>query len=378
MTILEWVNFVTEDKCNPSRTESLPTTDPIYVEKYIKEFSATCVYTHRASREEPLTEKIRKSMSENVKSTAYNNLLDQNNKLFGNRDGEFVDENQQILNFARDDVHKNTSTKKPARLNEQLAVYYKSIAKILCGSVCGTCWLVSERLVITNFHIYMMINKEREDTQNPNLPIYAIFDFLKSGQEDFHGVKIDEKYNPNIEYSQLDYIFLHLNENERLNGRVPLGRIVRSRPLEEGLVIITGHPGGEEMLEETCVVVSKHSWREKLNVRQGVHTSVYMTNEELLEATDMYKECLPYDTSHFCGSSGSPVFDLNGNIVAMHAQGYVLPISKKRKYSLMEFGLQFNAICEDIKRKHGENVVRNLFPFHNLAIDEVPMEEDNS
>ena len=34
--------------------------------------------------------------------------------------------------------------------------------------------------------------------------------------------------------------------------------------------------------------------------------------------------CLPYDTTCFRGSSGSPVFEMNGYIVAMHTQGYVV------------------------------------------------------
>ena len=63
------------------------------------------------------------------------------------------------------------------------------------------------------------------------------------------------------------------------------------------------------------------------------------------------------------------MFDLNGNIVAMHAQGYVLPTLEGTRCSLMEFGLQFNAICKDIKRKYSENVVEKLFPNYNLDID---------
>ena len=73
---LEWVNLVSEESCNPSRAERLQIDNLVCLEKYIKEFTATYVYTHRVSKKEPLTEKIRKSMTENVKSAAYNNLLD--------------------------------------------------------------------------------------------------------------------------------------------------------------------------------------------------------------------------------------------------------------------------------------------------------------
>ena len=375
---------MSEESCNPSRAERLQIDNLICLVNYIREFTATYVYTHRASKKEPLTEKIRKSMTENVKSAAYNNLLDQNNKIFGNNNGQFVDGDQHILNLARDDVHKNISTQMPARLYEPLATYFRSIAQISCGSIRGTCWLVSKRLVITNFHIYMMINKEREDSQNPSLPIYVLFDFLypdKTQDAVTVKVEVDEEHDPEIENSQLDYKFLSLKENEDLNDRIRLGPIVRSRPLEEGRVMIIGHPGGKEMHEETCVVVSNHSWRKTLGARHGVHTGVHMTNTELLEATERYKDCLPYDTSLFCGACGSPVFDLKGNIVAMHAQGYVLPTLEGSRCSLMEFGLQFIAICEDIRRKYSRNVVEELFPNYNLgidghAVDEHPMDVD--
>ena len=66
-----------------------------------------------------------------------------------------------------------------------------------------------------------------------------------------------------------------------------------------------------------------------------------MINDDRLRA-DQYQEqgCLPYDTTLFSASSCSTVFDLNGNIVGLHMQGYTLKFDEKRKVSLMEFGVQ--------------------------------------
>ena len=368
-----------EKACNPSRAERLANEDFACLENYIKEFSVLYVYTHQASSKDPLTEKLRKSMTKNVKSSAHRSLLNPENRgEFGRNDGKFVDNDQQVFNFAKEDLFKNSSTKIPARLFEPLASYIKSIGQISCGEIRGTCWLVGGTLVITNYHVCMLINTERQ--QNPNLPITVSFDYLRSGQtEHVVTVDVDVDHDPQLGDSRLDYKFLRLKECESIQDRVPLGSIVRNRQLQEGLVIIVGHPEGNEMHEETCVVVSSYSWREKLKQRHDKYIerhidkpdpSLHMTNGQLLSC-EKYKDCLPYDTSMFAGASGSPVFDLNGNIVAMHTQGYTLNV-EGGQCSLMEFGVHFNAIWEDMKSKGQYHDVEQLFPnyLEDMDIDD--------
>ena len=344
------------------------------------------MYTHRASSKDPLTEKLCESMTRNVKTSAYEKLLKPENKRKsqsndGKFAGEYEDRNEQFFNdtqlrnYAREDVFKNASTKIPARLSEPLGAYIKSIGQIACGRIRGTCWLVTDSIVMTNYHVYMATNKERRECQDPNLPITVSFDYLHSGQkEQIVTVKVDEESDPQIESAPLDYKLLRLKEDSRLSNRVRLGSIVRNRP-SQGLVVIVGHPAGEEMQQETCVVVGDQPWRDKLEQRHVRTQGMHMTNERLLQV-NKYEEqrCLAYDTTLFCGTSGSPVFDLNGNIVAMHTQGYPLNIGED-EYSMMEFGIQFSAICEDLGRR---NLLQNYFPNYNLGHDEERMDEDNN
>ena len=358
------------EACNPSRAERLANEDLVRLEIYIKEFSSKYVYTHRTSSKELLTEKVRKSMTRNVKSSAYENLLDPRNKgTFETTDEKFVDNDTQIFNFAKNEVRKNISTKRPAILHKDLASYINSIGQISCGRIRGTCWLVSDMLVITNHHVYMSINTERDELQNPNLPITVTFDYFYPGEtEQGVTVEVDEQRDPQLESPHLDYKFLRLKENEGLRDRVHLGSVVRNRQLHEGLVIIVGHhPVGSEMHEETCVVVSSHSWREKLQERHAICAGVHMTSAESQEVNVRYQERLAYDTTLFSGASGSPVFDLNGKIVALHTQGYKLNV-QGGKCSLMEFGVQFNAICEDMRLRYN-NVVEQLFPNYDENMD---------
>ena len=371
-----------EEACDPNRTERLP-NENVELEKCIKEFSAKCVYTHSTTSKQPLTEKARKSMTTNVKASVYATLLDSRNKDKSSKNQtKFVDKDQQIFNFAREDVYKNASTKIPARLFPIIGSYIKSIGQISCGRIRGTCWLVYESLVITNHHVYRLFYQEREELQNPNLPITVIFDYLDVGKpEHIVTVEVDEERDPKVENSHLDYKFVQLKKCEGLQDRAPLGSTVRRQPTQEGLVTIVGHPEGKEMHTEICVVVSSHAWREKLQQRHDkvvqtqrddpVSAGLNMTKHDSLGCAEKYKDCLPYDTSLFTGASGSPVFDLNGSIVAIHTQGYTLNV-EGGKCSLMEFGVTLQAICEDLRKR---DLLKKYFPDCDLKHDEERMNE---
>ena len=64
---------------------------------------------------------------------------------------------------------------------------------------------------------------------------------------------------------------------------------------------------------------------------------LHMVSENFLQSRERDESFLPYDTSLFPGTSGSPVFDLNGELVAIHTQRYTLRVDGGKQYSLMGF-----------------------------------------
>ena len=386
---VEWLNEVVVEGCDANKAKRLANEDLVQVENSIKTFSAKYVYTRPASSKDLLTEKVRQTMTTNVKSSAYKNLLGKYQGKLRTNDGNDVDDDEQIVTFARDDLSKNVSTKVPALLLQYICSCQKSIGQISCGREFGTCWLVKDTLIITNHHVYRMFNKERNNYPGANLPITVSFDFFDlENRENVQTVEVDEQEDPQIESSHLDYKFLRLKKCEALTNRARLGTIVRNRRFQDGRVIIVGHPAGKQMFQETCVVVMTHSWRQIFDGRRAKfqqmgeeyrrrcegqrrhddtdlqHSAgLHMANEECLQSRERDESFLPYDTSLFSGTSGSPVFDLNGKIVAMHTQRYTLGVDGGKQYSLMDFGVQFSAICEDLKR---QNLLEELFPNCDL------------
>ena len=398
-----------EKALSPNRTEKLPLEDLVAIETYVKEISPSYAYTCKIAAKEPFTDKVCKAMIEDVKASACKSFFGKTEKKESGKRaavGEFVYADEQILNFARNEVRKNASTKKCARLNKTLNEYTKSVGQIRCGNVRGTCFLVADKQVITNYHVYRMILKERSENPTQILPIVVVFDYLYRDQ-DVRSVTVDENQDTTLENPYLDYKIFRLTPNEELEGRVPLGPMVRNWQLKDGRVILLGHPGGEEMQDEVCVVVGYRKKRGTIEKRYQEFKGVHMAKAELLGKTREYKNCLSYDTTFFFGSSGSPVIEMNENIVAMHAQGYTLSREEDgqqeddhhenvsnledennpnqgqendhrqrntRKYSLMEFGVEFRAICRDIRQWHGEDVVRQIFPNYKLNPGEQPTE----
>ena len=436
----EWarIDALIEEAGDPSSLERFTTEDLVRMKKYIK-VAPSYVFPREISAKKPFTKGARKVMTEYVKQSAYKSLLGENDKESEGNVTKFANVDDKIYNFARSEVFKNASTQKPARLNMALTSYMRSIGQIVCGSVQATCFLVTSDQVITNFHVYRMIAQERKQLENPNLPIHVLFDYLYNDKTKIVTVEVDEEQDAKTDNPYLDYKFFRLKKNERLKGRELLGPKVRNWQLSDGRVVILGHPEGKEMQEEVCVVVGYSAMQERIRERHGQCTGIHMTNSELLHKTEDYQGSLSYDTTFFAGASGSPIFDINGYIVAMHAQGYTLkrtqvdvpnqqnvpnpehenvqnseeddvpnpehanvpnpenedvpnqyediqdnvPNEEQEnipeqpntgKYSLMEFGVQFITICENVRELYGDHVVKKIFPYYKLKPGEEPMD----
>lgn len=85
-----------------------------------------------------------------------------------------------------------------------------------------------------------------------------------------------------------------------------------------------------------------------------------------------------YETSLYGGTSGSPGLDFDGNITVLHTQNYFFRDDTGKTYSLMEFGVSFYDICNDLESRF-PSISYQLFPNWKKLDEPMgePMEEDN-
>ena len=280
---------------------------------------------------------------------------------------------------------------RPVRVAKKLMDLYDSVGILECGSVIGTCFLVSDNVIATSGHVVKDILVARGmSTADDHTIGYVSFDFENAEKRKRrYTLKLDEfnehliNYGPTLDYgstkycgSTLDYAFLYLDEC--VLEVLPLGDFVRCHVPERGTVCIAGHPNGKEKQEEVCPILPLHDGRrahqlERRFAQNEWHcennqsgcalayagrTCVHSYKSRLEKLRDE-EESLTYDVgSMFEGASGAPVFDLKCHIVALHTAGFRLG-----ETSVIEYGITFDAIIHHLEARGQSQFVREHFPY---------------
>ncbi|XP_023988870.1 serine protease FAM111B [Physeter macrocephalus] len=156
----------------------------------------------------------------------------------------------------------------------------------------------------------------------------------------------------------LDYAILKLRENG--NGFPPgLCGQVSPQP-SSGLLYLIGHPEGQIKKIDGCAVVSLEQRLKRYTDHHqdgvaGPYADTYnacpMFTQRSFQSEVWNTDTLSYDTCFSSGSSGSPVFNASGNLVAMHSFGHFYKRGDE-VYAFIEFGYSMDSILCDIKQNN--------------------------
>ncbi|EMP27674.1 hypothetical protein UY3_15229 [Chelonia mydas] len=165
-----------------------------------------------------------------------------------------------------------------------------------------------------------------------------------------------------ISDKHLDFAVLKLEGDGSL---FPAGLVQFSYPLPfNGLIYIIGHPDGQAKSADGCTVVPVFERKREChcriqrgqkevcnNVKCGPEDRqcIHMFTQRSFQPVINNPNVVTYDTSFFFGSSGSPVFNADGQLVAMHTAGYKYK-KNKQLHSIIEFGFSMEAILAAIKK----------------------------
>uniref|UniRef100_A0A8C5WH67 Serine protease n=1 Tax=Leptobrachium leishanense TaxID=445787 RepID=A0A8C5WH67_9ANUR len=227
-------------------------------------------------------------------------------------------------NFSNDITSRETTLATTHRLVTQ---HLDSVGLVTFrGShdIIGSCFLLTGNLVVTCDHVLQDVLKEAQSMEN----IIIIFNYESAEDNNQIHYSVTEHVTS---HPDLDFAILQLDDDQSDNPPPGLLEYLDFPP-QYGAVRIIGHPENNVKLVDLCSVISYDQRVNTVRDSPYVHMATTYTFKEMGDP-----DLLTYNSCFYSGSSGSPVFNASGKLVAMHAGGYLVPGLNKKK-SVIEYG----------------------------------------
>ncbi|XP_036374331.1 protein FAM111A-like [Megalops cyprinoides] len=262
----------------------------------------------------------------------------------------------KVLDLLREEFGKNTQVFWKVSQMKKLVELSESVCQIcINGTAVATGFLLFDGFILTNAHVLKDRCAVDGSLTATVTVIFTTVDASEQAQSHKHGVEgivcgsynLDAQKNPNV---YLDYVLLKIR-SETTN--LPLGLLEKYRhPPPRGGICIIGYPEDSEQRidlssiiesEQRDAAVEKHLY-ENTHFLQWINT-VWKEQDWNTDIVGQDSKVVTYDTCFFHGSSGSPVFGEDCQLIAMHTGGYFYKPDKSR--SIIEYAIPLSSILEN-------------------------------
>lgn len=236
------------------------------------------------------------------------------------------------------------------------------------GSPRGSGFLLFDKFVLTNGHVVKDIYKESSGQLEKKVTVHFALDQMEDKQESGAEVVVEEivggEYCRDVSGYMCDWALLRLGADQTL----PDGLLASFGFLPQcGGICIIGYPGGTVKKCDPCFIIpsdnrSQIVERHRHENPEGVVGAYLDYNEspeniqlvtpnfftDVKETLKYNRQNISYESCFSFGSSGSPVFDKDCNVVAMHTGGFNYRNARGESHSVIEYGHPLSIIIERI------------------------------
>ncbi|XP_067865540.1 serine protease FAM111A-like [Heterodontus francisci] len=261
-------------------------------------------------------------------------------------------------------LHQEALSSVPARVFRCITDRLSSVGCIAWKSSTvqgsGTCFILKDRYIVTCYHVVEMITENAAFENWPALIRDCVEVFFGYEEEGQKGQPLKLAAWLEIYDQVLDYAILEL---ESPPGALGLMEFCAATP-ETGTLYITGHPDGDKKKICPCSVVTgdqaagyapQHleNFRSEIT-REDAESYVYDTVLIASQAFNRLKHSnvIAYKTDFHHGAAGSPIFNSEGSVVALHCGGETYRKNKDPEKFYIELGRPIMLILRNIISKN--------------------------
>lgn len=267
-----------------------------------------------------------------------------------------------IQEHLRVEYGKNVEACKEVRVLKQLMELSDSVCLVVIkGRPAGTGFLLFDQFVLTNCHV---VKDVKTEPLQDNVTVY--FTYEEFNPKSVNGVMVEEVV-----------AYQYLTDESGYNSDWALLKLVGPADIscscllkhfgylpESGGLCIIGHPDCGVKKIDPCFIIPSQKYTKAVEKHvaknpEGVWRSdeeghMQLVGRKFFEdvKNEMTKKepIVSYNTCFYFGSSGSPVFDDNCKVVALHSGGYVYYKNDKnnKRKSVIEYGYLLSFIIRDM------------------------------